>query len=81
MEFYASGGEAASVVYIPDVDQVKLGGIMRLDIHSTTFVVNSEWFKWEKYMVVQLLHDTTDTNKKSTQIDWPNQNQGIGLHW
>lgn len=35
--------ETASVVYMPDVDQVKLGGTMRLGIHTTKFVEDSEW--------------------------------------
>ncbi|ODV78682.1 CTP synthase [Suhomyces tanzawaensis NRRL Y-17324] len=46
MEFDPKAEEAtASVVYMPDVDQVKLGGTMRLGIHSTKFVANSEWSK------------------------------------
>ena len=44
MEFDPTADEeTASVVYMPDVDQVKLGGTMRLGIHSTKFVANSEW--------------------------------------
>lgn len=34
--------ETASVVYMPDVDQVKLGGTMRLGIHQTKFVAGTE---------------------------------------
>ncbi|KAL7667140.1 CTP synthase [[Candida] zeylanoides] len=34
--------ETASVVYMPDVDQIKLGGTMRLGIHQTKFVAGSE---------------------------------------
>ncbi|KAK6461585.1 CTP synthase [Scheffersomyces coipomensis] len=37
--------DEASVVYMPDVDQVKLGGTMRLGIHSTKFVEDSKWSK------------------------------------
>lgn len=37
--------EIASVIYMPDVDQVKLGGTMRLGIHSTKFVEDSKWSK------------------------------------
>ncbi|KAK6201256.1 CTP synthase [Scheffersomyces amazonensis] len=37
--------DIASVVYMPDVDQVKLGGTMRLGIHSTKFVEDSKWSK------------------------------------
>jgi CTP synthase len=40
--------ETASVVYMPDVDQVKLGGTMRLGIHSTKFVEDSKWSKLRK---------------------------------
>lgn len=35
--------DTASVVYMPDIDQVKLGGTMRLGIHETKFVDNSDW--------------------------------------
>ncbi|KAK6456994.1 CTP synthase [Scheffersomyces xylosifermentans] len=46
MEFDPEASEdTAAVVYMPDVDQVKLGGTMRLGIHSTKFVENSEWSK------------------------------------
>jgi len=46
MEFDPEASEDTSaVVYMPDVDQVKLGGTMRLGIHSTKFVENSEWSK------------------------------------
>ncbi|KAG7663050.1 URA7 [[Candida] subhashii] len=38
----------ASVVYMPDVDQVKLGGTMRLGIHATKFVADSHWSKLRK---------------------------------
>lgn len=49
MEFDPTADEdTASVVYMPDVDQVKLGGTMRLGIHSTKFVANSEWSKLRK---------------------------------
>lgn len=37
--------ETASVVYMPDVDQINLGGTMRLGIQSTKFVEGSEWSK------------------------------------
>lgn len=40
--------ETASVVYMPDVDQINLGGTMRLGIHSTKFVADSEWSKLRK---------------------------------
>lgn len=40
--------ESASVVYMPDVDQIKLGGTMRLGIHQTKFVDNSEWSNLRK---------------------------------
>lgn len=40
--------ETASVVYMPDVDQINLGGTMRLGIHSTKFVGDSEWSKLRK---------------------------------
>lgn len=40
--------EVASVVYMPDVDQIKLGGTMRLGCHSTNFVADSEWSKLKK---------------------------------
>ncbi|CAH6718156.1 CTP synthase 1 [[Candida] jaroonii] len=44
MEFDPETNEdTASVVYMPDVDQVKLGGTMRLGIHSTKFTQDSEW--------------------------------------
>lgn len=46
MEFDPDADEAtASVVYMPDVDQVNLGGTMRLGIHATRFVEDSEWSK------------------------------------
>lgn len=46
MEFDPNVDEAtASVVYMPDVDQINLGGTMRLGIHSTKFVKDSEWSK------------------------------------
>lgn len=46
MEFNPDADEAtASVVYMPDVDQINLGGTMRLGIHSTKFVKDSEWSK------------------------------------
>lgn len=49
MEFEPETDEAtASVVYMPDVDQVKLGGTMRLGIHSTKFIADSEWSKLRK---------------------------------
>lgn len=49
MEFDATVEEkTASVVYMPDVDQVKLGGTMRLGIHSTKFTDGSEWSKLRK---------------------------------
>ncbi|CAI5759879.1 unnamed protein product [Candida verbasci] len=35
--------EEASIVYMPDVDQIKLGGTMRLGIHETKFVEDSNW--------------------------------------
>lgn len=37
--------ETALVVYMPDVDQIKLGGTMRLGIHETRFRDGSEWSK------------------------------------
>lgn len=44
MEFDPKTNEdTASVVYMPDVDQVKLGGTMRLGIHETRFVADTEW--------------------------------------
>lgn len=44
MEFDPETNEdTASVVYMPDVDQVKLGGTMRLGIHSTKFIQDSQW--------------------------------------
>lgn len=49
MEFDPNADEAtASVVYMPDVDQINLGGTMRLGIHSTKFVADSEWSKLRK---------------------------------
>lgn len=46
MEFDSETPEdIASVVYMPDVDQVKLGGTMRLGMHSTKFVKDSNWSK------------------------------------
>lgn len=46
MEFDPEANEeTASVVYMPDVDQINLGGTMRLGIHSTKFVADSEWSK------------------------------------
>lgn len=49
MEFFPEADEATSaVVYMPDVDQVNLGGTMRLGIHSTKFVADSEWSKLRK---------------------------------
>lgn len=46
MEFDPTADEAtASVVYMPDVDQINLGGTMRLGIHSTKFVEDSKWSK------------------------------------
>lgn len=43
MEFDANADEeTASVVYMPDVDQIKLGGTMRLGIHETRFVPGTE---------------------------------------
>lgn len=44
MEFNPEAEEStAAVVYMPDVDQVKLGGTMRLGIHETKFVADTEW--------------------------------------
>lgn len=44
MEFNPEADEAtAAVVYMPDVDQIKLGGTMRLGIHETKFVADTEW--------------------------------------
>ncbi|CUM67962.1 uncharacterized protein PRCAT00005675001 [Priceomyces carsonii] len=44
MEFEPKSDETtASVVYMPDVDQVKLGGTMRLGIHKTKFIADSDW--------------------------------------
>lgn len=40
--------ETALVVYMPDVDQVKLGGTMRLGIHETKFVSDSDWLSLRK---------------------------------
>ncbi|EEQ37784.1 putative CTP synthase [Clavispora lusitaniae] len=49
MEFDPSATEEnASVVYMPDVDQINLGGTMRLGIHTTKFVADSEWSKLRK---------------------------------
>lgn len=49
MEFFPDADEATSaVVYMPDVDQINLGGTMRLGIHSTKFVGDSEWSKLRK---------------------------------
>lgn len=49
MEFNPEADEETSaVVYMPDVDQVNLGGTMRLGIHSTKFVEDSEWSKLRK---------------------------------
>ncbi|KAG7195406.1 CTP synthase ura7 [Scheffersomyces spartinae] len=49
MEFDPKANEeTASVVYMPDVDQVKLGGTMRLGIHLTKFVEDSQWSKLRK---------------------------------
>lgn len=49
MEFDSNIEEKdASVVYMPDVDQVKLGGTMRLGIHQTKFVQDSEWSNLRK---------------------------------
>lgn len=46
MEFDPEADEAtASVVFMPDVDQINLGGTMRLGIHSTKFTAGSEWSK------------------------------------
>lgn len=46
MEFNPDADEnTASVVYMPDVDQINLGGTMRLGIHLTKFVADSEWSK------------------------------------
>lgn len=46
MEFDPNADEQiASVVYMPDVDQIKLGGTMRLGSHSTKFVEDSKWSK------------------------------------
>ncbi|EDK38976.1 conserved hypothetical protein [Meyerozyma guilliermondii ATCC 6260] len=43
MEFDANADEeTASVVYMPDVDQIKLGGTMRLGIHETRFTAGTE---------------------------------------
>lgn len=43
MEFDANADEdTASVVYMPDVDQIKLGGTMRLGIHETRFTPGTE---------------------------------------
>lgn len=43
MEFDATADEeTASVVYMPDVDQIKLGGTMRLGIHETRFTAGTE---------------------------------------
>lgn len=49
MEFNPEADEETSaVVYMPDVDQINLGGTMRLGIHSTKFVEDSEWSKLRK---------------------------------
>ncbi|WPK27710.1 hypothetical protein PUMCH_005107 [Australozyma saopauloensis] len=49
MEFNPEAEEETSaVVYMPDVDQINLGGTMRLGIHSTKFVQDSEWSKLRK---------------------------------
>ncbi|KAI0460864.1 CTP synthase ura7 [Komagataella kurtzmanii] len=40
--------EKASVVYMPDVDQEKLGGTMRLGLHSTHFKEGTEWSSLRK---------------------------------
>lgn len=49
MEFNPDADEDTSaVVYMPDVDQINLGGTMRLGIHSTKFVTDSEWSKLRK---------------------------------
>ena len=49
MEFDPSATEEnASVVYMPDVDQINLGGTMRLGIHTTKFVADLEWSKLRK---------------------------------
>ncbi|AOA64974.1 CTP synthase isozyme [Komagataella phaffii CBS 7435] len=40
--------EKASVVYMPDVDQEKLGGTMRLGLHSTHFREGTEWSSLRK---------------------------------
>lgn len=37
--------DTASVVYMPDVDQVNLGGTMRLGLHDTRFSADTEWSK------------------------------------
>lgn len=49
MEFDPNADEASSaIVYMPDVDQVNLGGTMRLGIHTTKFLTDSEWSKLRK---------------------------------
>lgn len=49
MEFDSSIDENfASVVYMPDVDQIKLGGTMRLGIHETIFGKDTEWLTLRK---------------------------------
>lgn len=40
--------EEASVVYMPDVDQINLGGTMRLGIHLTHFVEDLDWSTMRK---------------------------------
>ncbi|PSK38251.1 CTP synthase [Candidozyma pseudohaemuli] len=49
MEFHPEADEeTSSVVYMPDVDQINLGGTMRLGIHSTKFSKDLEWSKLRK---------------------------------
>ncbi|ANZ77365.1 BA75_04521T0 [Komagataella pastoris] len=40
--------DKASVVYMPDVDQEKLGGTMRLGLHGTHFKEGTEWSSLRK---------------------------------
>lgn len=50
--------EEASVVYMPDVDQVNLGGTMRLGLHATKFSSDSLWSKLRKlYGGVESVHE------------------------
>ncbi|KAF6048004.1 CTP synthase [Candida parapsilosis] len=47
-EYKEEQGITPSVVYMPDVDQVKLGGTMRLGIHETKFSPDSQWSNLRK---------------------------------